>query len=445
MSIPPTIAVTPSEALIDEPVRVIASGLAPAQWVRIETKFEDEAGVVWTASGLYCSDPHGVVDSDRCASYAGSYTGVEHDGLFYTALPAGAETAQAHWARSAADAAMRLDRPQEDSLRPRQYSVRAFIDEAPVATCAFTRHLTSPSVVSREIEEGGLRGVLYQPSTPGPHPAIIAIPGSLGGVDKHIGGYLASRGVAVLAIAYFNYPGVPSALRDIDLEYFSDAIRWLRREVGHDRIGVYGISYGSVAAMQTAVNFPDLVKALIAVVPSHVSMTGFQDNGAPGAPSWRVNGMPLPYATPKSDTLAAAIQAQREGSVEPYRSTPAFLESWNDPANLPAHIPIERAACPILALSAEGDGMWPSALAGEHLIMRLKQHNHPHPYTHICYPGAGHGLLTPGVPTAVMSRLYHSSMNFFIDRGGLPRETASAMTHMWTVILPFLRTHLAPP
>jgi hypothetical protein len=59
---------------------------------------------------------------------------------------------------------------------------------------------------------------------------VIVLSGGGGGIDEHRGAILASHGYAALSLGYFNVEGLPRGLVNIPLEYFENAIRWMRRQ-----------------------------------------------------------------------------------------------------------------------------------------------------------------------------------------------------------------------
>src|SRR3954451_17738834 len=85
-----------------------------------------------------------------------------------------------------------------------------------------------------EIRETELVGTLTMPDGSGPHPGVVALSGSGGGIPSWWGGLLAPHGIAVLAAAYFGIESLPSAICEIPVETVVAAGEWLRRrpEVG---------------------------------------------------------------------------------------------------------------------------------------------------------------------------------------------------------------------
>lgn len=65
----------------DEPINIEVIGLLPECSVVLRSKLIDCKGVLFEASGFYCSDKNGNIDLDRCPSLGGSYSGTDAMGL----------------------------------------------------------------------------------------------------------------------------------------------------------------------------------------------------------------------------------------------------------------------------------------------------------------------------------------------------------------------------
>src|SRR5207302_6875272 len=117
------------------------------------------------------------------------------------------------------------DAPDELS----DWVLTASIDGRVVAQKTVKRNAVDPSVKVTRVRERGLVGTFYEPAGGGRHPAMIVLVGSGGGIPPPSGpaGGFASRGYAVLALAYFNAEHLPSTLSNIPLEYFGTAVDWL--------------------------------------------------------------------------------------------------------------------------------------------------------------------------------------------------------------------------
>jgi dienelactone hydrolase len=191
--------------------------------------------------------------------------------------------------------------------------------------------------------------------------------GSEGGIGGElVASLLASHGYPALSIAYFGEPGLPRGLAEIPLEYFTRALRWLvgRPGVDENRLVVFGASRGSEAALLLAAHFPKLVRAVIAVSPSNVSVGSFP--GCKDA-AWTLGGRPIPYQCsygPTENTTGAAI-------------------------------PVRRIRSPLLLVCGGVDSVWPSCPMAHAVERRHRAHGD----VLLDYPHAGHGVgFVPNIP-----------------------------------------------
>src|SRR5688500_8898385 len=77
----PTLVLEPAVALVDEPVRIVASGLEPGVEATITAVLAIDPKEVLRAEATFLADTAGVVDLTREASRSGTYTGVDPMGL----------------------------------------------------------------------------------------------------------------------------------------------------------------------------------------------------------------------------------------------------------------------------------------------------------------------------------------------------------------------------
>jgi hypothetical protein len=78
--------------------------------------------------------------------------------------------------------------------------------------------------------------------------------------------------------------------------------------------------------------------------------------------------------------------------------------------------------------------MWPSSRMGDQIVERLEAHRHRFHVRHCRYPGAGHYMRTPGVPTSVLRGAF--------ELGGDGAAQAAANRSAWAETLTFLETSL---
>lgn len=290
------------------------------------------------------------------------------------------------------------------------------------------------------VREERLRGTFFVPPGKGPHPAILVLGGSGGGLQEGKAALLASRGFAALALAYFAYEDLPKSLESIPLDYFETAIRRLRTrgDVRSDRIAVMGTSRGGELSLLLGATFPE-IGAVVANVPSGVMWGGVSaQEGAPEQPSWSYRGRPLPYLS-ESDLTAEQKKKMAEiPMATPIAYTPWFLAMLENPAAVEkAFIPVERIRGPVLLISGKDDRMWPSTALSEMVMERLQKARHPYPDRHLAYEKAGHFIPIPNLPATVTS-VFHPIAKMDMALGGTAPEVAAAAADSWARTLEFL-------
>lgn len=101
-----------------------------------------------------------------------------------------------------------------------------------------------------------------------------------------------------------------------------------------------------------------------------------------------------------------------------------------------ASIAVEKINGPVLVISGTDDRLWPSTRLSEMVIERLEAHDHPFPYEHLRYEGAGHMILMPNSEPEV------SRMRRF-EVGGSKEANEFANKDSWQKVLGFLRESLS--
>jgi dienelactone hydrolase len=236
-------------------------------------------------------------------------------------------------------------------------------------------------------------------------PAVLVLGGSDGGNGgTFLARLLASHGYPALSIAYFKAPGLPSELRNIPLEYFEGAIRWLaaRPGVDPDKVMILGASRGGEAALLIGSTYPTLVHGVIAYVPS-ANVSGSCCRSF-AYPAWTLHGKPIPFGL-------------------------------NSP------IAVEKIAGPILAIGATLDGVWPSYIAVPTIVLRAKEHG-KNDVTGVVYRGAGHaiGVGVPNLPTPDTTTVAGRTLSF----GGSVAADAQARENSWHRVLALLKKVTRP-
>jgi dienelactone hydrolase len=398
-----------TRVFLPEQVHVRLTGFPPASPVTLTASIP---GYVSHASFL--ADATGSVDVASQAPLDGTYQGADADGLFWSMVATGEPPASPSTSTSS------------------DVTVRAEVGGRVVTSATLARYPVADDLVETQVHEDGLVAVFITPAAPGPHPALLVFGGSEGGIDYGLkyARHYASLGYSCLGIAYFDTPGLPHYLEKLPLEYFGKALSWMkgRPEVKADAIGVLGASRGGELALLLGATFPE-VKAVVAMVPSGVAWSGWDPHRPENysASSWTFGGKELPYV-PDTGALPTWTMDDEGRTVE--RGTPMFLAALDaaSPAALDAATTrVEKVQGPVLMLASDDDQIWPSCRLAELAMKRLDATGHAASFAddYVCYPGAGHHMGMPGLPTTDPA-LVKSDRHIWLALGGNPAGIAHA-------------------
>lgn len=427
------LTITPADALIDVPRRIVVTGLDPGEEVGIDSSTLRGPGVLWRASARFRADAQGVVDLQRDAPLAGgSYAGVDTMGLLWSQVPE------------------RQGAPREifaaEPAAPLHTEITVQRAAAPALRGSLVQRLAAEGVTRREIRDDGLVGTLFLPPARADgrsHPAVLVLNGSGGGINEPRAALYASHGYAALALAYFKAPGLPDYISNTQLELFETALHWLHRTQRplHGFVALSGQSRGGELVLLLGSLLPELVSAVIAYVPGavvHSAQNACDPALGPRSregPAWIFRGQPLPHLWQDNRT---ATWAPWDSGPEPRRHADALLTALQDSDAVErARIRVERIRGPVLLLSAGDDGSWPSSLYSRMVVERLAQFQHPHPVQHLDFAGAGHAIVFPTVPTTQLVYA-HPVSGRLSTTGGAPAANAAADAASWAGVLAFL-------
>jgi dienelactone hydrolase len=384
-----SISVDRPVALVDTPLRIRVLGLRPHRRVKVLARTRDGIGRAWSSWASFRADRNGRVDLGRARALGGSYRGTAAMGLFWSMLPRKAGLTEP-FPPPAVEAVTLSVQVNRRVLRRRRV----------------VRKLIAPGVLVRDQRPAavGFYGELFLPvHTARRRPGVLLFGGSDGGLTTaQEAALLASRGYTSLALAYFRAPGLPRSLSEIPLDYFAAALRFLRDQPGVDpaHLVVQGTSRGSEAALLLGVHYPDLVHAVIALVPSNVAICSF-----PGCTrsAWLLDGAPVPY-------------------------TRQFNEPH--PTDEPrAVIPVERIQGPIFLACGGADTVWVSCSYARAITARRRAHRTPHRSVLAAFPDAGHEV---GYPVPYLPG------RFAVTEGLTPDANPRAQARLWPRLLAFL-------
>lgn len=351
---------------------------------------------------------------------------------------------------------------------PNLVSLEAESGGRTIATASLTRNLLAPGTGTRDLivpseyengsedgantRRGSLVGRLFLPhagsgsQVNGKHPVVIVLGGSGGGFDLDKAAVLSRHGFATLALAYFGIPPLPSWLHRVPFEYFEAAFLWLaaQPEIDMERLGVLGVSRGAELALLLGTTFQQ-IRAVVAYAPSSVAWAAAGRDKTTGEiiPSWTWRGPPIPFAPLplRGFMLRSAIPVVLLRRPVVFRNL--FRAGLRNRAAVErAAIPVEKIAGPLLLISGGDDHLWPAAEMSEAILARLKRHNFRHAAEHLHYPGAGHMLRYPHLPTTSRESRNPHLRNAKFSYGGTPARDAEAQSDSWRRTVSFLQKYL---
>lgn len=440
--------VAPAQALVNVTPLIVVDGVPPGARVRIELTYTDDAGSLWIGRGEYFADSNGVLDIARMASLAGTYTGIDARGLFWSAMPCLPEEQAAFFADRDRRAKMPGGSVWLDPTAPVITTVRAWVLEGtaltpvPIGEAQYSMLRMAPDMRVSPVREGRLRGMLYEPASVTPDtPITIVLSGSNGGIPAGLAALFASHGIVALALGTFGYEDLPASLCDIPLEYFHEAARWLSTRYQRARIGVTGGSRGGELSLLLGASFPDDFSAVVAMMPVHVVCGGFGADMVEARPAWTLAGEAPDFIGADSGPYdAAESDALYRGAEHTHR--PLYFRMWSPEAEVRCAIRVENSRAAILMLSGTADEIWPATEGSARALRRLQAHHYPYPARHIAWEGAGHLISRPaGVDFSLSAGMVHPVVGYWIPLGGLPAANAHASLAAFAEACAWLRLY----
>jgi len=281
----------------------------------------------------------------------------------------------------------------------------------------------------QRVNGGGIFANYYPAPGTGPHPAILLLGGSEGGLGKDMRALallLQAEGYSTLQLAYHNAPGKSAKLKDIPLEDFYRGLDWLKRQPGVDanRLGIVGYSKGAEAGLVVATRYPGIRTAVLGMPSSVVwdGMTGENYMLGSFSSSWSEKGEPVPR-------LAYKGQPGSDGLM------PVFVNGLKELDRNPAAIiPVEKYKGKLLLVCGEAEKLWPSCPMAGQIVARAAAKGAPAPVV-LRYRDAGHGVM--GAPFAD-----NKARRYWAKLGGTEAGNAAARMDSWVKIREFLKLEL---
>ncbi|XP_076612654.1 acyl-coenzyme A thioesterase 1-like [Chaetodon auriga] len=397
-----------ARCLFNNQVQIKVEGLAPHKPVELRSRLVDDRGTIFKASAQYKADENGQVDVCCAPSLGGSYTGVEPMGLFWSLAP---EIPHSKLLK-------------KNVLSPTLVEIEALSGETGKLLASETneRGFMVEGMKRIPVEEGRIRGVLFVPPGKGPFPGIVDMYTLGGGLTEPRASLLASNGFVVLALAYLGYKGLPKKPESFDLEYFEEAVTYLRTqpEVQGPGIGIMSISHSGCMALA--------MSSFLSGISATVCINACVANSFLPI---RYKDIVIPSLTP----VYKNIKISDSGLMDIHdATTDPILEE-----NRASLFPIERASCQFLFAVSEDDHNWNSALSAKRAAEILRNHG-KESFKVVTYPKAGHLLDVPHTPLCLSA--YHAAVQREVLFGGEPKAHSEAQLDLWEKVQEFFKSHL---
>ncbi|XP_069773517.1 acyl-coenzyme A thioesterase 1-like [Narcine bancroftii] len=403
-----------AQCLFDEPVRVRAAGLRPLQPVTLRAALSDEKGQAFGSAALYRADERGELDLSRSPALGGHYTGTEPMGLFWSLSPAAPFARMVKRDVTASPLRVRIEvLAGHWSGDPRELPAQ------PLASCVNERWFMRDGVARVPVRDGRIRGVLFVPPGNGSFPGVVHLSTIDGELGESKASLLANHGFTTLALGYLNHDDLPKSATDLDLEYFEEAVEFLRQhpKVKGPGIGAVGISKGGDVVLSMVTFLPSVRAAVVINGCNASAIIGMRFKNKVICPGV---GYSLSRIQFTDSGVAIIVEAMDEVSEE-------------------NAIPVEKAEGAILFVVGCEDMNWNSLSYADEAIKRMKKHGNER-WQLQCYTGAGHYLNPPYFPFCYTS--YHSVIGTYTVWGGNAKAHSLAQEDMWPKIHSFLRESL---
>nr|XP_020499657.1 acyl-coenzyme A thioesterase 1-like [Labrus bergylta] len=398
-----------SRCLFDDPIQLKVAGLRSRQVVTLRARSTDEKGVVFSSAATYRADGDGEIDLDRDHSLSGSYTGVEPMGLL--------------WSMKADTLHKRFQKTKSMNPHVVKFSVHEETGRM-LAEETNERLLIGDGVSRIPVKEGNIRGVLFTPPGPGPFPAVLDLYTFGGGLSEKRSSLLANRGFVALTVALYGHDDMPRQIEEVHLDYFEEAVEFLRK---HDKVGGKGVG---VISLSKSGDLALSVASYLSGVAATVWINGCSANTI--FPIYYKKSQLLP---PLLFDMSKLVVHESGASIIKYGVHDPQAEE-----NKATQVPIEKAKGRFLFVASEDDLNWDSKTYMDMMAKRLKHHGKDN-FECVSYPGAGHYLEPPYGPYCPSA--FHGVVGRVVLWGGEPRPHAAAEVHMWMKIQEFFRANLS--
>lgn len=407
----------PNEVDYVDDVRLKVSNLKPDTEVTIRARMPLANGI-WSSWATFESDKMGRVTLASQAPIEGTYKGVDPTGLFWSMTQESKQQMAS----------------QDDHVTSTVVDITVEMFGKVVGETEIER-VIADDVESEMVREDGLVAEFHEPSGDGPHPAVVVLGGSEGGIPSSTFSIqLASEGYSVLSLAYFGMGSLPSSLEEVPLEYFQSAIKWLEDHEGVSGppFGLVGFSRGGELGLMLAARNSEF-HPVIGYAPSGLRYRGVPNGMGWADGAWSEDGETLPYVPHRFYPGYVLQIFWHLFRRKPLGLAPAYrrgLEKSSEQAISEAEIEVENIAGDVLLITGGDDRIWPAKELTDIATDRLERNDFEHDFEHLHYEDAGHQMGLPNSPhgdTSGDGFLPGLPLAF----GGTPKANVNAGKEAW--------------
>lgn len=410
-------AVSKPDSLADEAIELSVHGLPPSSKITLRSEVVVRHKFRFSAFGFHHTDSKGSLLTSHDPSVGGTYMGVDPMGLIWSLQPAKGER---RGLRYLPDVLV----PSEIKLSVYRGHKEESDDTEKLAETTIRRHFISDDVSFEHVRHGRVRGILFRPKDKSrKYPGLVDVYGSGGGVMAHRAALLASKGFVTLALAFFRYEDLPKRMFEIDMDYFLEAVDYLRQleSVNSCGVGVVGISKGA-----------DLIVD-VAVLSPHVKATAFI-NGFCFTQFSKLFFKDEVYRVPTEVDWTHAYEDENKNIV---------CKDCHIIDEFPASsaLPVERIHGKIGFFVSGDDLNLPSLSSAQFLMEKMKKNGREEDSELHLFDGAGHLLEPPFLPHCAAQYMPHMG-GHVVAYGGTPAAHKEAQLRFWRLLVDFLRRNL---
>ncbi|NXJ77574.1 ACOT2 thioesterase, partial [Trogon melanurus] len=409
----PSIHLSPAtRSLFDEPLAIAVRGLSPRQQVMLRMSLRDERGELFQACARYQAGDDGELDLARCPALpGGSFSGLEPMGLLWALQPQ-----KPFWCMV-----------KQDVQSPFVLQLEVFEGHGDtpgwlLAQAQHERVFLRDGVRRVPVREGRIRATLFLPPGKDTFPGIIDIHGYVRGLFEQRASWLANRGFATLALAYFGYEDLPQKPTKLHLEYFEEAVNYMLQhpQVKGPGVGLLGYSKGGELCLTMAAFLKNItaVACLNSPVATICVPLHYKDKIIP----------PLP-------TDAQQIKVIDSNIIDPCGT---YIDPFQAPGNQ-SLIPLEKAEAQLLFIVGQDDRMIKSEYHATEACKLLKAQGKGN-FQILSYPGTGHYFDPPFFPLYSIGN--HPLLHKWAIWGGELKPYCEAQVHAWPQIQAFFNKYL---